>query len=265
MARARNIKPGFFANDLLGELSALTRLLFAGLWTICDREGRVEDRPKKIRADVLPYDQCDVDEMLHALEKSGFILRYEAGGKRVIQVLTWDKHQNPHIKESASTLPAPDTFIAETKPAPDKHSASTVLAPGKEQPLPERAGLIPDSGFLTTDSLPLIPRKKSASAPTIPEIPEPLMADFLKVRKAKRAPLTETAIEGIRREAEKAGLSLLQAITVCVENSWQGFRADWYAERQAKPAYGGVVTPINKQEALEARNREVARKWAAGE
>lgn len=75
--------------------------------------------------------------------------------------------------------------------------------------------------------------KKSASAPTIPEIPDSLMADFLKVRKAKKAPLTETAIEGIRREAEKSGLSMVDAITVCVERNWQGFRADWYALRQA--------------------------------
>lgn len=145
MARARNIKPGFFTNDVLCELPALTRLLFAGIWTICDRSGRLEDRPKKIRAEVLPYDVCDPEEMLQALEKNGFISRYSAGGKCVIQVLAWGKHQNPHSKETASTLPTPDGFIVTPEPAQDKNSASTMQAPDEEQPLPALAGLIPSS------------------------------------------------------------------------------------------------------------------------
>ena len=50
MARARNIKPGFFANENLAECDPLARLLFAGLWCLADREGRLEDRPKRIAA-----------------------------------------------------------------------------------------------------------------------------------------------------------------------------------------------------------------------
>lgn len=115
MARARNIKPSFFTNDTLAEIDPLGRLLFAGMWTIADREGRLEDRPKRIKAEVLPYDDCDVDGLLNDLQKHGFILRYEADGQCYIQILAFTKHQNPHVKESASTIPAPD-----------KHSASTV-------------------------------------------------------------------------------------------------------------------------------------------
>ena len=48
MARARILKPGFFANELLAEIHPYGRLLFAGLWTLADREGRLEDRPKRI-------------------------------------------------------------------------------------------------------------------------------------------------------------------------------------------------------------------------
>lgn len=162
MARARNIKPGFFTNDVLGELPALTRLLFAGIWTLCDREGRLEDRPKKIRAEVLPYDVCDPEEMLQSLEKTGFIRRYEVDGVRVIQVLAWHKHQNPHVKEAASTLPAPEGFPAQPIPAPDKNSASTGQAPCEGEPLPERAGLIPS--LLIPDSLIKSPRKPRAAS-----------------------------------------------------------------------------------------------------
>lgn len=56
MARSRNIKPAFFFNEQLAEVAPLGRLLFIGLWTIADREGRLEDRPRKIKAEVLAYD-----------------------------------------------------------------------------------------------------------------------------------------------------------------------------------------------------------------
>lgn len=141
MARARNIKPSFFANDDLADIHPLGRLLFIGLWTLADREGRLEDRPRRIKAEVLPYDDCDVDGLLDDLQKHGFIQRYDVGGERFIQVVNFKKHQNPHVKESASSIPAPD-----------EHHASPVQDKGKEQPEPERAGLIPDSGFLIPDS-----------------------------------------------------------------------------------------------------------------
>ena len=162
MARSRNIKPGFFTNDVLGDLPALTRLLFAGIWTLCDREGRLADRPKKIRAEVLPYDICDPEEMLQSLEKAEFILRYEVEGVQVIQVLTWHKHQNPHMKEAASTLPPPGALMAKPVPEPDKNSTSTVQEQCEGEPLPERAGLIPS--LLIPDSLIKSPRKPRAAS-----------------------------------------------------------------------------------------------------
>ena len=162
MARSRNIKPGFFTNDVLGELPALTRLLFAGIWTLCDREGRLADRPRKIRAEVLPYDVCDPEEMLQSLEKAGFIHRYEVEGVQVMQVLTWHKHQNPHVKEAASTLPPPGGLTAKPVSAPDKNSASTGQEQCEGEPLPERAGLIPS--LLIPDTLIKIPRKPRAAS-----------------------------------------------------------------------------------------------------
>ena len=44
----------------------------------------------------------------------------------------------------------------------------------------------------------------------------------------KRAPLTQTALDAIIKEAAKARLTLNDAIKACVENSWQGFKSDWY-------------------------------------
>jgi hypothetical protein len=130
MARARNIKPGFFTNEEMVELDFATRLLFIGLWTMADRAGRMEDRPKKIKMSLFPADNLDIDECLNDLQRRGFIIRYSCEKNQYIQILNFTKHQNPHIKEPPSTIPAPD-----------EHGASTV-----------QAHLIPDSGFLIPDS-----------------------------------------------------------------------------------------------------------------
>lgn len=136
MARARNIKPGFFTNDALAECQPLARLLFAGLWTLADREGRLEDRPKKIKAEILPYDNCNIDELLNELaaikEDDGqpaFIVRYEYNCKKYVQIMHFVTHQNPHQKEAASTIPAPDLSDTSTVLAPDLNQTSI----GQEQ------------------------------------------------------------------------------------------------------------------------------------
>ena len=141
--RARNIKPGFFRNEELAELPFGCRMLFIGLWTIADREGRLEDRPKRIAADIFPFDRdVNVEEWLQLLASGvdPFIVRYLHGNSRYISIPKWHKHQNPHVKESASTIPAPD-----------KHSASTVQAPEETGTSPADSlipdSLIPDSGF----------------------------------------------------------------------------------------------------------------------
>lgn len=66
-------------------------------------------------------------------------------------------------------------------------------------------------------------------------VPDDLLRDYLALRKTKKAgPLTGTALSGLRREADKAGLTLAQAITACCEFDWRGFNAKWYAERIGK-------------------------------
>ncbi|MGL5511671.1 MAG: DnaD domain protein, partial [Sporomusa sp.] len=102
------IKPGFFKNEELGEIEPLARLFFAGLWCWADRMGRFEDRPKKLKADILPYDNCDGENLMRQLEEHGFVIRYEVNGKRYGQIVNWKKHQSPHPAEAVSNIPAPD-------------------------------------------------------------------------------------------------------------------------------------------------------------
>jgi hypothetical protein len=124
MPRMRTLKPSFFSNDQLAEVHPLGRLLFEGLWCMADREGRLEDRPKRIKAEVLPYDNCNIDRLLDDLEHRGFILRYEVDANRYIQVLAFGKHQNPHVKEPPSTIPAPCEHGAGPVLPPNGHHTS---------------------------------------------------------------------------------------------------------------------------------------------
>lgn len=106
MARARLLKPGFFTNEDLLELPFEGRLLFAGLWCLADREGRLEDRPKRIKIELFPGDNIDVNALMDALNQRGFIHRYESGSQALVHIRSFGKHQKPHPREAASTLPA---------------------------------------------------------------------------------------------------------------------------------------------------------------
>lgn len=75
-------------------------------------------------------------------------------------------------------------------------------------------------------------RKRSATAARPDDVSEPVWQDFQRLRREKRAPLTDTALAGVRREAEKAGISLQEALECCCEVGWQGFNAGWYADRK---------------------------------
>jgi hypothetical protein len=144
--RARSIKPGFFKNEDLAALGPYPKLLFAGLWLLADRKGRLEDRPPRIKGELFPYEsRTNVVLMLKRLEESGFILRYSVNGTKYIQILNFEKHQNPHIKESDSTIPAPCD-------APTQHQTSTV------QKLLTPDSLFSDSGLLTPDTPPYPPQ-----------------------------------------------------------------------------------------------------------
>lgn len=171
MARARNIKPGFFRNADLVELPFEARLLFIGLWTIADRSGRLEDRPKQIKMELFPADSVDVDALLDELAAIGVVARYSHDGKRYLQVVNFAKHQNPHKDEKASTIPDQDGHLAAQEPDKKKHSASTVQAPCNNDSDTVAIGLIPDS--LIPDSLKEAIASSSASAqPTCDNEPD---------------------------------------------------------------------------------------------
>ncbi|MEW9581383.1 hypothetical protein [Paraburkholderia sp. DGU8] len=256
------MKPSFFTNDVLAEIDPLGRILFQGLWCLADREGRLEDRPKKIKAELLPYDNCEADSLLQELADREFILRYEASGKRFIQVLNFARHQNPHCKEAASSIPSPF-----------EHRTGTVQVseiPAGARLIPDSLNLIPDSGFQdeTPEANPTPPLEEkqnaSSSADRSVEI-----AVYLRKRGISGANSMNPNIAAwgddirVTNEILDAALSMVASRKLDRApgpNYLAPIVADLLNPRAAgKPRAGG----LNKQESLEERNRAVAQQFIA--
>jgi hypothetical protein len=94
MAHPRTIKPSFFQDDRLAELSPLERLAFIGMWTIADDEGWMEYRSKQFKNQILPYDECDFDLIIDNLEIADCISIWPGKGKVSIQINEFDRYQN---------------------------------------------------------------------------------------------------------------------------------------------------------------------------
>lgn len=121
MSRTRLIRPSFFKHAELYDAELATglplRLAFAGLWTVCDKEGRFRWKPRDIKADAMPHDVLDFAAVLEALHQNGFVQRYVVEGKEYGCVPSWNEQQPCHKTERPSTLPSPlDTRAVTVSP-----------------------------------------------------------------------------------------------------------------------------------------------------
>lgn len=69
------------------------------------------------------------------------------------------------------------------------------------------------------------------------DVDDDVIKDFETLRKLKKAPITDTAVKGLRREAEIANVDLQTALIACCQNGYQGFKAEWYQKAQPPPSY----------------------------
>lgn len=105
MARTRSVKPSFFKNEHLAECEPMARLLFVGLWTLADSAGRMEYRPLRIKAELFPYDACDIVPLLKQLADRRFVVIYQVGDKSYLAIPTFAEHQRCHPSETPEGFP----------------------------------------------------------------------------------------------------------------------------------------------------------------
>lgn len=91
MAKIRALKPTFFTDEDMVEISPLARLLYQGMWCHACDNGHLEDRPKQLKLRILPADDCDVDKLIREIESVGSLTR--SGGW--LHLLNLSEHQKP--------------------------------------------------------------------------------------------------------------------------------------------------------------------------
>ena len=120
---------------------------------------------------------------------------------------------------AVASLPSDDlTDLVQTKPNEGHISGSA------------NAELKSADGKETAPHCAAPPRNKKSSATQIEKpagVGEQVWDDFIALRKAKRAPLSATALASIAKEAEKAAMHIEEALTECVTRGWQSFKAEW--------------------------------------
>lgn len=152
--RSRNIKPGFYESEVVASVGFMERLLFSGLWCMADREGRLEDRPRRIRGEVFRYDDMDdlaLDRALASLVESGLIVRYETDGLKIIWICGFTKHQHPHRNEVPSYLPEYSSEHATYATLLSLGGVACDQGQKHVAPRQDSLRLIPDSGSLIED------------------------------------------------------------------------------------------------------------------
>ena len=267
MARARNIKPQFFTNDELSELPPLARLLFIGLWTIADFKGCFEYKPKRLKVQLLPYDDCDIEQLVSALDKSRFISIYSVQGQTFGKVLNFNKHQNPHKNEKEKGSDIPDIYLndAENVMFSDNLEDIEINHDQNGSDPADSLNLIPDSCSPITDTpVSVSPKFVFKSELKKLGVSEEQASEFMQVRKAKKAVNTKNAFDSLVSEAEKANLTPAQAVDCCLKRQtpWGAFKASWFFNEQQNHQ---ANNPIHGYQTSQQRTASEMDRWRQAE
>lgn len=221
MARIRTIKPEFFTSEDIVELSPMARLFYIALWCEADRSGRLTWKPRTMKLRYFPADACDIDALAGEVVASGLVVLY---GEGLGYIPMFAKHQHINPREAPSRLPEPTE--SSTRLDASARATDAYLPLSDTQGGREGKGREGDKRASKLDA---------SDDALFPGVSQQVVRDFKAIRKAKKAPITETAMAGIRREAEKAGLTLDSALALCCERGWSAFKADWVGVTQHKP------------------------------
>lgn len=102
MARMRTLKPEFWTDEVIVELTPYARLFYQGCWNfaICDR-GHLDDSPKSLKLKILPADNVDPVELIDELLKFGRLVRKQMpDGRTYLHLPTLDKHSKADTRWS---------------------------------------------------------------------------------------------------------------------------------------------------------------------
>jgi hypothetical protein len=167
MARIRTIKPEFFTSEDIVELCPFTRLLYIALWCEADRDGRLVWKPRTFKMRYFPADNCDIDEMCHALLTRRLLVKY--GGDFAF-IPSFSDHQHVNPREKISNLPIPTDENIEMPRVSDasrrdSDGESTLREERKGKEGNEKGG----KGSNLQPAAAVVPKEKKVASPEIKE------------------------------------------------------------------------------------------------
>jgi hypothetical protein len=133
MSRIRYVKPEFFLHEGLFDAEAGSglpiRVAFAGLWTVCDKNGRFEWKPRQMKIKILPYDNVDFAKVLDVLTEIGSIVKYSVDGRDYGYIPSWRKHQAISQSEASTkfSYPAPNGSETVSEPLDEENQENSRL------------------------------------------------------------------------------------------------------------------------------------------
>jgi hypothetical protein len=226
------LREGILNSDRVDQLDAASEVFYRRLMSKVDDHGLYDARPSILRSSLYPLRvdrvrEADISRWIAACEKAGLIALYYHDGKPYLQMLDtrWEARSKPKFP-----LPTPENTCAQPQ-TPVPVFVDVVVDEDDKSP---RKRVLPPDG-----------------------VADDLWQDFMKIRRAKRAPMTETALAGLRREAAKAKLTLEQVVRMCCERGWQGFEAKWL-DGKSVPATTTVPGSNEPDPALEKIKRDAA-------
>ena len=113
MARKRMVDPEFWLDEDITALGFECRLFYIGTWNFADDYGVVEDSAKKLKAQVFPYDDVDVQKIIDKLVKLGKLVRFDAEGKQWLYIRKFLKYQRVDKPSKIRNPEAPREALGE--------------------------------------------------------------------------------------------------------------------------------------------------------
>jgi hypothetical protein len=227
----RIVREAILSSERVASLGWAEEVFYRRLMSVVDDYGRTEANPQLLRSKCYPLQTdtvraADISRWMAACQKAGLILGYEVIGKQYLELQNFGQQQR-----SASKCPPP--------PAADINC----------EQVPATAHLVVSvSGVVSEDV-------KTRSRATPPDgVSVSVWEDYLKTRKSK---MTDTALAGLRREAEKAGFTLQKALETACERGWRGFKAEWVTDAK-QPAGRHTDDAEKTRQMLNDQNKNAA-------